>query len=426
MTLDTLRPVCVLMLRSPVPVSQGTDSYHDAFGAFCLPSFANSAIESGFSTPLTPLRNGADEQLTDSEIRAAIGKSLSMRQTRRFFGDDAWLMTHHKPNAERDFCVTSFPILGHKTLNVELLAEKIRRIFSGEEHYDGVIITSQRAVQAWTEACIDSVEHLRNATKPPDAPWSKLTYYAVGPATATALREIDVPHFLVPKHVCGGAETGSGEALANLIADKTGAGSKRYLYLVGDKRSPALQNTLAARNPDVHLDTLQTYETCKDADFEMHCSSLARNLPQYSVQRRPSRSGESARRLAITALESPAQHHGEDAYDQEHGNDPRPSAASRRSSSVSSDTMLFASQDHPDWIIFFSPSSAEYALPELRARNWICTDAQHDAHAAKIACIGPTTAQWVRSTLAREPDAVAARPTATALRDAVVDAVGSK
>lgn len=46
------RPSTVLLLRTPVAPSRGTDPYHDAFGAFCLPSFPMSALDSGAATPV--------------------------------------------------------------------------------------------------------------------------------------------------------------------------------------------------------------------------------------------------------------------------------------------------------------------------------------------------------------------------------------
>ncbi|CAO1616301.1 unnamed protein product [Parajaminaea phylloscopi] len=47
-----IRPSTVLLLRTPVGPNRGTDPYHDAFGAFCLPSFPVSALDSGAATPI--------------------------------------------------------------------------------------------------------------------------------------------------------------------------------------------------------------------------------------------------------------------------------------------------------------------------------------------------------------------------------------
>ena len=163
------------MLRTPVPPSQGTDPYHDAFGPFCLPSFPLSALESGSSTPLPPAigltqmtpndRSGADL------LKSALNASATGRRRGRWIGeDDPTLTTHHladDPDAithgdpteqdipKREFCVTSVPILGHRVLNADKLADCIMNGTTGEGErrgYRGAIFTSQRAVEAWAEA----------------------------------------------------------------------------------------------------------------------------------------------------------------------------------------------------------------------------------------------------------------------------------
>lgn len=172
-----MRPTSVLMLRTPVPPSQGTDPYHDAFGPFCLPSFPLSALESGSSTPLPPPisltqmsssdRSGADL------LKNALSASATGRRRGRWIDDDATLTTHHLASdadainlddgeeedqeiPKREFCVTSVPILGHRVLNADELADRI--LYGSKEkgdlrrEYRGAIVTSQRAVEAWAEA----------------------------------------------------------------------------------------------------------------------------------------------------------------------------------------------------------------------------------------------------------------------------------
>lgn len=71
----------------------------------------------------------------------------------------------------------------------------------------------------------------------------------------------------------------------------------------------------------------------------------------------------------------------------------------------------------PNWIVFFSPSGGNYALPELTQRRWIVPFEREMG--SKVACIGATTAQWVRQNLGFEPHAIAARPTPDALRSCI-------
>ena len=169
-----VRPTSVLMLRNPVPPSQGTDPYHDAFGAFCLPSFPLSALESGSSTPLPPPISMAGLPSSDRSgadlLRNALNASKTGRRRGKWIEDDTSLTTHHlspEPDdaiasagaddtSQREFCVTSVTILGHRTLNIDQLGEKLLNGYATESGdkipYRGAIVTSQRAVEAWAEA----------------------------------------------------------------------------------------------------------------------------------------------------------------------------------------------------------------------------------------------------------------------------------
>lgn len=99
----------------------------------------------------------------------------------------------------------------------------------------------------------------------------------------------------------------------------------------------------------------------------------------------------------------------------------------------------------PDWIVFFSPSGLQFALDDLRKRRWLPKqhtfnfEAQEYAKDSpesrerrekwlsagppegypRIAVLGPTTKRWVRQNLGFQPDAVAASPGATELREAI-------
>lgn len=91
--------------------------------------------------------------------------------------------------------------------------------------------------------------------------------------------------------------------------------------------------------------------------------------------------------------------------------------------------------NQPDWIVFFSPSGVQYALPHLRARGWLPpapaagtpVPAISDPPGLgggypRIATLGGTTKRWIRDNLKFWPDATAATPTPSELMNAVAAA----
>ncbi|PWN46978.1 hypothetical protein IE53DRAFT_322005 [Violaceomyces palustris] len=314
-------PTTVLLLRTPVPTSQGTDPYHDAFGSFCLPSFASSALESGSSTPLPnhplgPLSTATDHQAVDL-LKSALSTSPTGRRRGKFIKDTHRLMTHHLAypvtaegeEIEIEYCVTSFPILDHQLVNTKGLSDTILRGHSNGFPYRGVIVTSQRAVEAWVEAGRRAQEALRNSgKKAAQSPtqWNRIPFFAVGPATATALRNIALPPWLRPRLVMGGEATGTGEALGNYVVKHFSSPSlidaskprevfdppTPILYLVGDKNAPTIPQLLAsAPQGPIAYEEIQCYETCLDPDFFESCEALAKSLPTLHsrpASRRPS------------------------------------------------------------------------------------------------------------------------------------------
>ena len=396
-----MKPLSVLLLRTPVPPSVGTDAYHDTFGPFCLPSFSSSAVDSATSTPKSNYSRLSESPVAEESNVATLHEALcdiTAQQTTSFTPTaplDAWLMTHHKgwvDFSEREFCVTSFPVLAHRSVSVPKLSEIIA---AQEDTYDGVIITSQRAVESWTEACLAAMPSLR-ARGVRESRWTSLPFYTVGPATSNSLRSARIAPVLAPGNVIGDENTGTGELLAHVIAQRSR--SQHLLYLVGDKTSRGLTQTLSEIAPDVILERLMVYETCQDPKLGSHISLLARNLPGSSGPRTPTRpraSSNSSRYTVRPLVE---------LVTQEPNGAPTPPLDANES------------PEFPDWIVFFSPSGGRYALPFLRERRWIGTNR------AKIACIGPTTASWVRDELGFEPHAVASTPTPTALREAITNA----
>lgn len=398
MQLGRSEPVRVLLLRQPVPVHQGTDPYHDAFGTLRT-SFHDRATLNTPSAASSAPRN--DNSLacpahTATESRPAPESSAD---------DDLYLMTHHMcPHELKDleFRVVSFPILTHVTVHADELDQALLGMYHHTTHYDGVIMTSQKAVQAWQKACLRvyrklyvqqeiQLERMRVLGQVP--------FYVVGPATAKALQNIQVATPFKPTTIHG-AEAGNAESLAlHMMRDMNQSREpRRFLYLVGDKRSPALINTLQAHNAPVTLDELVVYVTDKSPGFEDNCALLARDIPRHMSDGALSGSMPSA-------TQQQREHHGILGHAREGNLDVLATPASA------------PTEVRPDWIVFFSPSGGNYALQELVHRRWIVSQEAHQG--CKVACIGRTTAQWVHETLGFEPHAIAARPTPDALQEAI-------
>ncbi|SHO77610.1 Uncharacterized protein MSYG_1952 [Malassezia sympodialis ATCC 42132] len=390
----------------------GTDAYHDAFGSFCLPSFAVSALDSGSSASGTPVANEGEPLRAGlspvNQLHASLHKLQELSDSSR--NHQEYLMTHHMGNLhqdesadsdDREFCITSFPILSHVTRHVDILAQKIRSALQDGVVYDGVVITSQRAVQAWQEACsLISADMILQPTLRTSKQWNQTPFYVVGPATEKSLRQIAVHPALRPTIVVG-EQSGNAKELAHEMASRAARTQsvQNMLYLVGDKRLPVLRDTLESLHANIVLDELMVYMTEKDPNFKSNCGLLARDLPQHTSGISGSLQGHSPRNRMLHTLKM---------------TDRSMPDPDKENTGTSAQNM------HPDWVVFFSPSGGDYALPELTQRGWVVPGNQK-RNLCKIACIGQTTAAWANDTLGYTPDAIADRPTPEALRNAIIN-----
>ncbi|SPO28806.1 related to HEM4 - Uroporphyrinogen III synthase [Ustilago trichophora] len=346
-------PITVLLLRSPVSMTKGTDPYHDAFGSFCLPSFASSALESGTSTPLPSLSVGPKASLasttdngaldliktaisqqaaaasntksvaasSDQSSSTALPLSTTGRRKGKFIQDQPRLMTHHLSypadangnEVEIEYCVTSFPILAHKFVNQDEFVDRLLygSPIQGSETgspYRGMIVTSQRAVEAYISAGVKAQDVLRSKKKTSSSSptqWNRVPFFAVGPATSSALRTVPLAPWLRPRLVMGGEATGTGETLARYVIRhfsapsildqnsdlRTAEQAPPLLYLVGDKNASTIPDLLSQASPPtgpIPHHELQVYETAPDPHFAEGCEVLAKTLPTV-VSRPPSR-----------------------------------------------------------------------------------------------------------------------------------------
>ncbi|KAG1853191.1 tetrapyrrole biosynthesis, uroporphyrinogen III synthase [Suillus subalutaceus] len=265
----------------------------------------------------------------------------------------------------RGYHPISVPVLETVIVCREELA---RRLSIGPEKQDlsGVIITSQRAVEAWFEAAQALITADNNTPLKPESDWWSVPFYAVGEATSVALRDLceKIPMY-TPRDIRGGSETGTAERLAGFILkDLPSDGTSRKLfYLTGDKNRDTLPRILESAG--VALDPLQVYATQGSSMFP-HDLSLA--------------------------LEHEGSSWG--------------------------------------WIVYFAPSVAEFVTPILRNHFALpvvnlstepedCTQLS-EYHRVKVAAIGPTTESFLQQTLKLSVAVTARNPKADDLADAVL------
>lgn len=158
------------------------------------------------------------------------------------------------------------PVLSTAFTDSRVLAETISR--GPTARYAGVIVTSQRAVEAWSLASSSSLS-------PAAAGWSSVPFFVVGPATAAALE----PVLPTPTPPLLGAASGSASRLASTItAHFPTPPPLPLLYLTGDKNSDSLPNTLALAG--LATTRVQVYATLPTPDFELSLSAILDRIHQ--------------------------------------------------------------------------------------------------------------------------------------------------
>ncbi|KAH7882712.1 tetrapyrrole biosynthesis, uroporphyrinogen III synthase [Phlebopus sp. FC_14] len=273
----------------------------------------------------------------------------------------------------RGYSPISVPVLETVIVNVEDL---MQRIVAGPKEQDlsGVIITSKRAVEAWSKA----VEHLTcrsNGSSASSVDWRDVPFYVVGEATASATAEMarKFDGGFTSNDIRGGAESGTAERLASFILRDALPSSEKptkLLYLTGDKNRDTLRQALTAGN--VSLDALQVYGTQGLSSFESDLKSALGNAP-----------GGDRRQYEWAG---PAQCWG--------------------------------------WAVFFSPSVADFVTPVLRGVFHLHgredSSQESEKPFIRVAVIGPTTASFLQETLGLLVDVVPAKPTPDDLVIAII------
>jgi uroporphyrinogen-III synthase len=256
------------------------------------------------------------------------------------------------------------PVLSHNLVNINKITNTLAGDTADEDQsYSGVVFTSQRAAEAWSQAGKDALE----ANRQPSQSWQKIPFYAVGPATAASLTRLHPsirPH---PSLILGADESGSAERLAGFIRTshkKTQQQQQQptkstfpLLYLVGDKRKDSLPSLLSEQGIEMH--EIQAYETYQSPTFEADYSALLDDNSQNSFE----------------------------------------------------------------WIIFFSPSGAKLLFP-LLSKKHDNKESERTNVKVKYAAIGPTTRDYLLSKNEVKVHAMANSPTPEALVSAMLAADG--
>jgi uroporphyrinogen-III synthase len=181
------------------------------------------------------------------------------------------------------FLPTFIPVLEHRFRHdaLQQIAHLIRssglslRPENTHLQYGGVIFTSQRAVEAFSEV----VASIQPSTDIDTLLPSTLPLYVVGPATERGLKALGLKCQIL------GAETGNGEALAKFMLDHYNTTNKSIgistkaplLFLVGEQRRDIIPKTLHAAEDRIDVEELVVYETGEMASFHEDLRIALRN-----------------------------------------------------------------------------------------------------------------------------------------------------
>lgn len=175
------------------------------------------------------------------------------------------------------------PVLEHRFNDVNM--EKLSKIFKdgsfieNSRHlpdltrYGGIIFTSQRAVDAFSQVIAD---FRHDGLRPDDFLPGKTPLYVVGPATARALKALELNCSIL------GEESGNGEKLAPFIAAHYNNLYKQnkpsLLFLVGEKRRDIIPRALSSEAVSpaerIDVDELILYESVESPNLNIKLQNV--------------------------------------------------------------------------------------------------------------------------------------------------------
>ncbi|KAG7087405.1 hypothetical protein E1B28_013375 [Marasmius oreades] len=271
------------------------------------------------------------------------------------------------PSETNDIYETTLSASGYTVFSVPVLetvltnVNDLTGIIQHGPAYDGVIMTSARACEAWR----DAVDGLESQHTPSNYDWNSRPFYVVGKGTKSALCEIHTRHpnspFAPNPLMIKGEDCGNADQLGRFIVEDLKSTPTKLLYLTGDKNRDTLPNIL--RDSHVDFQALQVYETRGSVRFPIDWKAT----------------------LEMASKGDPC-------------------------------TLRW-------WIIFFAPSAAQFVLPFIEEYFELSTKAStgnSSKPVAKIASIGPTTGKYLHETLCLHVAATASKPTPEDLVSAII------
>ncbi|KAI0318047.1 tetrapyrrole biosynthesis, uroporphyrinogen III synthase [Amylostereum chailletii] len=273
---------------------------------------------------------------------------------------------------DKSFYPFSLPVL-ETVLHVHKLKNIIAQEPADSHAISGVIVTSARAAEAWGRAVDELLEDRDHDLRGWHQDWSQIPFYTVGPSTASILASLsgspasstNTRSRLCPRDIRG-VDSGNAERLARFILeDVASSASQSLLYLTGDKNRDTLPNIIHNEgHNNVTLREEQVYDT------------VGVNL---------------------------------DTFDH---------------NVIHATTGIHTTE--PWWIVFFAPSSAAHVLSVLPRHFQLPTTTNtwnSGVYRARIASIGPTTADALRNKHNLAVAVVSPEPNADALAEALAGVV---
>ena len=282
------------------------------------------------------------------------------------------------------FCPSFVPVLSHTLLPDPLIKLLLTHFTPNPSPdrlpdpkpfpYGALIFTSQRAVAAFASALNAPLVVRIGERVAEGLGGSGVRLYVVGPATERALRALRDER-CAGCGIYGGEEAGSGEMLARIMLGEEG-GEGAYnmregvggrmrpaLFLVGEKRRDVIPRMLMdpelPEGERIQVDEMEVYKTGELEEFEFHFTqTLARTKPE-----------------AIR------------------------------------------------WVVMFSPTAGEGMLRGLewlnKASGMIKTCINDPGRRTYVACIGPTTRDYLVQEYGFEPDVVAKKPSPQGVKEGI-------
>lgn len=161
------------------------------------------------------------------------------------------------------------PVLDHQSENVETIKNIILE-GPQKNKFTGLILTSQRSVQAMSEA-IDLMSE-QGITDQMLSEWNSLPAYIVGPQTAKALHELPLFNGHIDDKEHWTVAPRAAELIDLIINHQQKLERPKLLFLAGDKRRDLIPHGLESAN--LEFQEIQSYATCPHSDLSKNIENL--------------------------------------------------------------------------------------------------------------------------------------------------------